>query len=254
MSWIENTLHYQWHYEQSLNQVAPHTCYFCGGKISGAPHQIMRNGFVFHQQCYDRLYGRIAALKDEAEAKDLFVRFSHLLSGFTLLHTYWPTYPPDWNVRREYIVRKAGFKCEDCGESEDILDVHHLQPLAKGGNHARENLIALCRSCHAEYHKNHELGRPDASGKRKSAFDMRVELLKRAIEQKADIRLDYINQAKERSRGRLISPKSFRTSHGYLMLKAHCHIDHIIKSFNIRRMSKLRILEPDKSAKKCTPK
>lgn len=31
-------------------------------------------------------------------------------------------------------------------------EVHHKTPLSMGGSHDRENLIALCKSCHARIH------------------------------------------------------------------------------------------------------
>lgn len=31
-------------------------------------------------------------------------------------------------------------------------EVHHRKPLAEGGTHARDNLIALCKSCHSKIH------------------------------------------------------------------------------------------------------
>ena len=31
-------------------------------------------------------------------------------------------------------------------------EVHHKVPLSEGGTHARDNLIALCKSCHARIH------------------------------------------------------------------------------------------------------
>jgi 5-methylcytosine-specific restriction protein A len=30
--------------------------------------------------------------------------------------------------------------------------VHHKRPLSEGGDHSKENLIALCSSCHARIH------------------------------------------------------------------------------------------------------
>ncbi|MEG0957749.1 MAG: HNH endonuclease signature motif containing protein [Anaerovoracaceae bacterium] len=45
--------------------------------------------------------------------------------------------------------------CEICkaeGKLVDAKEVHHKIPLSLGGTHARENLIALCKSCHATIH------------------------------------------------------------------------------------------------------
>ena len=45
--------------------------------------------------------------------------------------------------------------CEICqaeGRMVPVEEVHHKVPLAEGGTHARDNLIALCKSCHAKIH------------------------------------------------------------------------------------------------------
>lgn len=72
---------------------------------------------------------------------------------------YWPKkQPPDWRWRRQEILKRAGEKCEHCGESSDILYIHHISPRQKGGNHAFSNLIALCSRCHSkEKGKGHSL-------------------------------------------------------------------------------------------------
>lgn len=50
-------------------------------------------------------------------------------------------------VRQDYRGEKA--KCEACGEATDrALDIHHIIPVASGGVHDDDLLMALCRSCH----------------------------------------------------------------------------------------------------------
>lgn len=58
-----------------------------------------------------------------------------------------------WNVR-EYIFSRDDHKCQCCkGKSKDkILNVHHIESRKTGGN-APNNLITLCETCHAGYHK-----------------------------------------------------------------------------------------------------
>ena len=45
--------------------------------------------------------------------------------------------------------------CEVCQKDGRLVateEVHHKVPLSEGGTHARDNLIALCKSCHARIH------------------------------------------------------------------------------------------------------
>jgi len=49
--------------------------------------------------------------------------------------------------------------CEMClaeGRYTPTEEVHHKLPLSQGGTHSRDNLMALCQSCHTKLH--HEIG------------------------------------------------------------------------------------------------
>ena len=56
-----------------------------------------------------------------------------------------------WNVR-EYVLYRDWHKCQHCGESNTILNVHHIESRQTGGN-SPDNLITLCETCHRDYHK-----------------------------------------------------------------------------------------------------
>lgn len=59
-----------------------------------------------------------------------------------------------WKRIRDSYVKTHPF-CEECyrrGILVPVEEVHHKLPLAEGGTHARDNLISLCRSCHARIH------------------------------------------------------------------------------------------------------
>ncbi len=66
-------------------------------------------------------------------------------------------YPPDWQSRRQKVLRRDGFICEECGvrstRVDDVrFDVDHIVPKSDGGSHALKNLQTLCLSCHANKH------------------------------------------------------------------------------------------------------
>ncbi len=60
-------------------------------------------------------------------------------------------YPKDWPRWREFVQRRAHYRCERCGRgrSEVKLDAHHIIPLSKGGVTASYNLMCLCKRCHS---------------------------------------------------------------------------------------------------------
>lgn len=58
--------------------------------------------------------------------------------------------PHDWNTRRELVFQRDQESCFRCGLSEkiDTCHIHHIVRRAHGGNHALDNLVTLCKSCH----------------------------------------------------------------------------------------------------------
>ena len=59
-----------------------------------------------------------------------------------------------WKRLRDSYVKAHPF-CEECfkkGMIVPVEEVHHIKPLSEGGNHSKDNLISLCKSCHARIH------------------------------------------------------------------------------------------------------
>lgn len=59
-----------------------------------------------------------------------------------------------WKRIRDKYVSMHPF-CEVCYEKGSLVEteeVHHKKPLSEGGTHERDNLIALCKSCHSRIH------------------------------------------------------------------------------------------------------
>lgn len=63
---------------------------------------------------------------------------------------HWPGYPPFWKFLREVVLERDKHLCQINGcPSRSNLHVHHVQPISKGGQHHRNNLISLCEFHHA---------------------------------------------------------------------------------------------------------
>ena len=59
-----------------------------------------------------------------------------------------------WQRIRSNYAKEHPF-CEEClkeGRLTKTEQIHHIKPLAEGGTHDRDNLMALCTSCHAKIH------------------------------------------------------------------------------------------------------
>jgi 5-methylcytosine-specific restriction endonuclease McrA len=77
---------------------------------------------------------------------------------------FWPTYPPDWELRRMLVFERAHGQCEFCrcsigsivpgGEGWRVVGahVHHAKPISRGGRHGLENLRLICARCHCAQH------------------------------------------------------------------------------------------------------
>lgn len=64
-------------------------------------------------------------------------------------------YGRSWRKLRERYAREHP-ACEICwkeGRLTPTEEVHHIIPLSRGGKNAYDNLMSLCRSCHAKLHK-----------------------------------------------------------------------------------------------------
>ena len=57
-----------------------------------------------------------------------------------------------WEIIRREALERDGWRCRECGKA-GRLEVHHLEPLHKGGSNDVGNLVALCRSCHIQAHR-----------------------------------------------------------------------------------------------------
>lgn len=52
-----------------------------------------------------------------------------------------------------YTRLKAKQKCDLCGKSPIIPEIHHIIPIHKNGTNNADNLLALCHECHAKADK-----------------------------------------------------------------------------------------------------
>lgn len=66
----------------------------------------------------------------------------------------------DMKKIRRRVIELKGSRCQICGfDCIDILEVHHVLDVAKGGMNFEDNLTVLCPNCHALAHKIQELQR-----------------------------------------------------------------------------------------------
>jgi len=58
---------------------------------------------------------------------------------------------PEWKQLSEFVKKRAGWKCQTCNSSIDL--VAHHRSYEKGADESGENCIAICKRCHALIHQ-----------------------------------------------------------------------------------------------------
>jgi hypothetical protein len=84
---------------------------------------------------------------------------------------------PRWLSRRQHILQRADFRCEECDEPTRGLHVHHklYRSGAEPWEYGDDELVALCSGCHADRHDADRVIR-EAIGHAKLDFVTRIHL------------------------------------------------------------------------------
>ena len=65
---------------------------------------------------------------------------------------------PRWQKKRLEAMQDKEFTCELCGDSQSMLQVHHKEYFkgADPWDYYTEQLAVLCKTCHKNYHDQHD--------------------------------------------------------------------------------------------------
>jgi 5-methylcytosine-specific restriction endonuclease McrA len=180
------------------------------------------------------------------------------------IYDYWPSYPPDWKKRsaevrvRDGMCKKCRFKIrlssvKKKGRRDREMHIHHIIPIAKGGNHKIENLILLCERCHKKKH-GHGFSEKDSKEKKKpktsSAYTDKIAKIKQAIENGKLLKFKY-RKFKGETTTRTIKPHSIEVDSikgKNMNVKGFCYLRKEDRAFNISRMKELKVIDEIKQA------
>lgn len=96
------------------------------------------------------------------ESKSISLKANHQIPYHLGAKTFWENeakyratqdgqLPGDWQARRAIVLERDAWRCTRCGLRVTAKNshVHHIIMRSRGGDHSFENLVTLCKSCHA---------------------------------------------------------------------------------------------------------
>jgi hypothetical protein len=151
----------------------------------------------------------------------------------------------NWNDIRISLFLLRGHKCDYCGSS-DRLQVHHKQPISRGGDNHPTNLVILCKQCHQRKHKfefkdtysitSENYGKQDSKSNK-------IQIIKDAIKYNKVISIIYrkkiFGSNEYEQTERLIKPIEIYTENNRLYVKAFCYLRNAERNFKIINIKKI---------------
>lgn len=246
--WVYSSAEYKRALDSLSKKKITDNCCLCG-KPCNQNDWILTDGHVLHEACYEKAHKEVPTLKTRAAALDYFKKNPAIPISIKLIHTYWGDYPPDWDSLRSVILQQANKACEDCGETEDTLHVHHVLPLSVGGSNRPDNLKCLCFTCHQTYHANFNIN-PSITypkkAKQDTPYQEKIRTIKQCIAEKEDFSFHYRDYSKKET-DRIVTPHEVTQTPpgikrtGALYVRGYCHLRNEERTFKISRMSKLTV-------------
>jgi hypothetical protein len=173
-----------------------------------------------------------------------------------LVYDVWPTYPPDWDERRELVSERDHYSCTRCGVSGNH-HLHHIRALSQGGTNRLDNIALLCESCHSEAHGGRQFRYEHRESVEPTTIERKIDILNRALTQRKDIHFHYKKPDGTLTRRRVtprklrkLSVNELRTllgknvkieKEGKLCLFGHCHLRHADRTFAVHRMQQIEV-------------
>jgi len=185
---------------------------------------------------------RRAIIESHSTTSRINVDVAQIRGQLTSLWDFWPTYPPDWESRKDAVLIASNHRCQRCGATGISIHVHHVRRIGMGGSHRLENLEATCAHCHGREHGKDFEEREFSPGAKPSAYTKRVDLIRRAIEECRDIRFSYKKFEGEKST-RTLTPRLLKQVGQSLCVEGWCHLRKDTRSFAIQRMQGVKFVD-----------
>lgn len=124
------------------------------GRAGERDAEAVLNVSVDQLRRYESLRVRAAELDDELLQTIDFAGVRLSKNTFADLPAFGHAdYPRDWEALRLQVLARDGYCCtEACSHCDGPLQIHHRQPLSRGGSNSLHNLVTLCLYHHCTKH------------------------------------------------------------------------------------------------------
>ncbi len=184
----------------------------------------------------------------EAEIEDLRVKLGKLESILSGVYDHLPCWPPDWEARREEIIRQNGSVCSHCEVEADVYLLHDI-PVFEGGTNELDNLTLICAACYRGMYREVDIFGTSTLKASQSEFSEPFAEIQSAIENGQKIQFDYKKPSDRRWTTRVVIPERLfnipntRESGETLCVEGFCELRQDTRVFALGRMQELVVIE-----------
>ena len=184
----------------------------------------------------------------EDEIEDLSAELARLKSVLTSLYDHLPSWPPDWDERKQYLLRQNGSICSRCEGEKDVYLVHDI-PVFEGGTNELNNLTLICAECHRSMYREGNIFGGFTLNSEQSEFSEQVDDIQSAVDNHQRIQFDYKKPSDRRWTTRVVSPERLlnipnnRVSGETLCVEGFCELRQDTRVFAVERMQALEVIE-----------
>ena len=184
----------------------------------------------------------------EADIEDLHAKLAKLESILSGIYDHLPSWPPDWDERKQQVIRQNGSVCSRCDEAQDVYLVHDI-PVFEGGTNELDNLVLICAACHASMYKEADIFGISTLKPSQSEFSEQFAEIQSAIDNNQKIQFDYKKPSAKRWMTRVVVPERLlnipnnRESGETLCVEGFCELRQDTRVFALERMQALEVIE-----------
>ncbi|RKU33790.1 hypothetical protein C6499_00910 [Candidatus Poribacteria bacterium] len=184
----------------------------------------------------------------EAEIKDLRAKLAKVRSLLTALYDHLPSWPPDWEERKQEIIRQNGSVCSHCDEETDVYLLHDI-PIFEGGTNELNNLTLICAECYRGMYRDPNIFGNFTPNASQSEFAEPFSEIQSAIDNNQKIQFDYKKPSDKRWMTRVVVPERLlnipnsRESGETLCVEGFCELRQDTRVFALERMQDLAVIE-----------